>query len=86
MKPLIPPPPSPLTLSCRGLLVDLSQCRGCELKENLWICLHCGALGCGRQQFGGIGGNSHALDHYHATGHMVACKLGTITPEGSAGR
>ncbi|RKP15485.1 hypothetical protein BJ684DRAFT_6943 [Piptocephalis cylindrospora] len=64
--------------------IDLSKCSQCDLRENLWICLHCGALGCGRQQFGGIGGNGHALDHFHTTGHMVACKLGTITPEGSA--
>jgi len=44
----------------------------------------CGNLGCGRQQYGGIGGNGHALKHYETTGHAVSCKLGTITPEGSA--
>jgi ubiquitin carboxyl-terminal hydrolase 5/13 len=48
----------------------------------LWLCLTCGSVNCGRQQFGGIGGNGHALQHYSATGHGVGVKLGTITPEG----
>jgi ubiquitin carboxyl-terminal hydrolase 5/13 len=42
-------------------------------------------LGCGRQQYGGLGGNSHALKHYEETKHPVAVKLGTITAEGTAG-
>ncbi|KIJ46150.1 hypothetical protein M422DRAFT_206385 [Sphaerobolus stellatus SS14] len=62
----------------------LAHCTKCELKENLWLCLTCGSLGCGRQQFGGIGGNGHGLKHYEETGHPVAVKLGTITPEGGA--
>lgn len=56
----------------------------CDLKENLWLCLECGNLGCGRSQFGGIGGNSHGLAHADASSHGVAVKLGSITPEGSA--
>ena len=56
----------------------------CDLKENLWLCLECGNLGCGRSQFGGVGGNSHALAHADQTSHAVAVKLGSITPEGSA--
>lgn len=32
--------------------LDLTKCSQCDLRENLWICLHCGALGCGRQQYG----------------------------------
>lgn len=56
----------------------------CELKENLWLCLACGNLGCGRSQFGGIGGNSHALAHSDLTSHGVAVKLGSITADGSA--
>lgn len=62
----------------------LAHCSQCDLKENLWLCMVCGSLGCGRQQYGGIGGNGHALDHFSQTGHAVACKLGTITPEGNA--
>ncbi|KAG5643673.1 hypothetical protein DXG03_000504 [Asterophora parasitica] len=62
----------------------LAHCSRCDLKENLWLCLACGALGCGRQQFGGAGGNGHGLAHFEETGHGVSVKLGTITPEGSA--
>jgi ubiquitin carboxyl-terminal hydrolase 5/13 len=54
------------------------------LKENLWLCLTCGNLGCGRAQYGGIGGNGHALKHFEATGHPIAVKMGSITPEGTA--
>ncbi|KAF8877415.1 hypothetical protein BD779DRAFT_1557507 [Infundibulicybe gibba] len=62
----------------------MTHCSSCDLKENLWLCLTCGSLGCGRQQFGGLSGNSHGLAHYEATGHGVSVKLGTITPEGGA--
>jgi uncharacterized UBP type Zn finger protein len=63
----------------------LSSCKSCDLKENLWLCLTCGNTGCGRQQFGGIGGNGHGMAHFDQTQHPVAVKLGTITPEGTAG-
>lgn len=56
----------------------------CDLKENLWLCLECGNLGCGRSQFGGVGGNSHALAHSDQTSHGVAVKLGSITADGTA--
>lgn len=62
--------------------VDLTKCLQCDLKENLWICIHCGALGCGRQQFGStIPGNSHALSHYDIAGHPVAVKLGSLSAD-----
>ncbi|CAG8563601.1 127_t:CDS:10, partial [Paraglomus occultum] len=63
---------------------SLAHCNDCDLKENLWLCLTCGNLGCGRQQFGGISGNGHGVAHYEKTKHPVSCKLGTITPEGTA--
>lgn len=63
---------------------DLGGCAQCDLKENLWLCLQCGALGCGRAQFGGVGGNSHALAHAKESGHGVAVKLGSISAEGTA--
>ena len=63
---------------------DLGRCSMCDLKENLWLCLQCGNLGCGRQQFGGVGGNSHGLKHTELTSHPVTVKLGSITPEGTA--
>ena len=62
---------------------DLSGCYACDLKQNLWLCLVCGNLGCGRNQIG-IEGNSHALSHSDESGHGVAVKLGSITPEGTA--
>lgn len=56
----------------------------CDLKENLWLCLECGNLGCGRSQRGGVSGNSHGLKHTETTNHTTAVKLGSITPEGTA--
>ena len=63
----------------------LAHCAKCDLTGNLWLCLTCGSLGCGRQQFSGISGNGHGLQHFEETGHPVSIKLGTITPEGGAG-
>jgi ubiquitin carboxyl-terminal hydrolase 5/13 len=62
-----------------------THCSSCELTSNLWLCLTCGFANCGRKQFGGIGGNGHALSHFQETGHMLGVKLGTITPEGAGG-
>ncbi|GAA5848588.1 hypothetical protein JCM8547_004563 [Rhodosporidiobolus lusitaniae] len=72
--------PEPKKLEPAGL----ASCASCDLTSNLWLCLVCGALGCGRQQFGGGGGNGHALAHTQETGHAVAVKMGTIEPDGSA--
>lgn len=63
---------------------NLAHCASCDLKENLWLCLQCGNLGCGRAQIGGVGGNGHALAHFNTLNHPVAVKLGSITPEGTA--
>lgn len=63
---------------------SLGHCSQCDLHENLWLCLECGNLGCGRAQFGGVSGHSHALAHSKETSHGVAVKLGSITPEGTA--
>ncbi|KAF8610742.1 ubiquitinyl hydrolase [Ceratobasidium sp. AG-I] len=60
------------------------HCARCDLKENMWLCLACGALGCGRAQYGGTGGNGHGLEHWKETGHPVSVKVGTITAEGTA--
>lgn len=60
--------------------LNLQQCSSCDLKENLWICLHCGNIGCGRQQFGGVPGNSHAVKHHdEKSTHHIAVKLGSLT-------
>jgi ubiquitin carboxyl-terminal hydrolase 5/13 len=62
----------------------LGRCNDCELNENLWLCLTCGNLGCGRRQFGGSGGNNHGVDHTTSSGHAVAVKLGSLTADGNA--
>jgi len=64
----------------------LVHCSKCDLKENLWLCLTCGNLGCGRQQYGGGGGNGHAIAHFEETRHPVCVKQGTITKEGDGGK
>lgn len=65
--------------------LDLGQCSACELKENLWLCLTCGSLGCGRSQFGSdVKGHGHALAHGTEAHHPVAVKLGSISSEGTA--
>ena len=63
---------------------DLAHCNQCDLKENLWLCLTCGNLGCGRRQFGGTGGNNHGVEHTQTSQHPVAVKLGSLTAEGNA--
>ncbi|SCU91718.1 LAFA_0F05380g1_1 [Lachancea sp. 'fantastica'] len=54
-------------------------CLECGLDNNLWLCLHCGHIGCGRQQVG-IQGHSHALKHFNDNaGHPLAVKLGSLS-------
>jgi len=62
----------------------LKKCQECEMGDNLWLCMGCGYVGCGRRQFDGSGGNGHAAKHAQSQGHVVSLKLGTISPEGSA--
>ncbi|CAL5999494.1 Ubiquitinyl_hydrolase 1 [Hexamita inflata] len=50
------------------------KCADCELTKNLWLCLTCGRLSCGRKNWDGTGGNGHALMHATATNHSVALK------------
>lgn len=62
--------------------LQLKKCNNCELNENLWICLHCGNLGCGRSQFGGVPGNSHAMLHEKENSdHCIAVKLGSLSTD-----
>jgi ubiquitin carboxyl-terminal hydrolase 5/13 len=62
--------------------LQLQHCNSCDLSENLWICLHCGSLGCGRSQFGGVPGNSHAMAHQKEhPGHSIAVKLGSLSSD-----
>uniref|UniRef100_A0A6Q2X419 ubiquitinyl hydrolase 1 n=1 Tax=Esox lucius TaxID=8010 RepID=A0A6Q2X419_ESOLU len=59
------------------------RCEVCDLQENLWMNLTDGRVFCGRRYFDGSGGNNHALLHFQQTGHPLAVKLGTITPDGA---
>ena len=56
------------------------KCSSCELTDNLWLCLYCGNLGCGRQQVG-IEGHSHAVKHHASTQHPLAIKLGSLSKD-----
>ncbi|TNN06844.1 BRCA1-associated protein isoform 2 [Schistosoma japonicum] len=51
------------------ILAD-SQCADCDIRQNLWICLICGHVGCGRY------GQKHAQLHFEETGHTFALELG----------
>ena len=61
-----------------------AHCGECELSSNLWLCLTCGHLACGRKNYDGTGGNGHALEHHEKTGHTMVVKTGTVTAEGNA--
>lgn len=55
------------------------SCDSCNLNQNLWLCLECGNIGCGREQVG-IEGHSHALSHYQNNHtHPLAVKLGSLS-------
>lgn len=49
----------------------LSTCSACSSTTNLWICLICGNIGCGRY------GRAHAHQHYQDTTHLYALELET---------
>ncbi|RKP10708.1 hypothetical protein THASP1DRAFT_9531, partial [Thamnocephalis sphaerospora] len=48
-----------------------NQCAVCSATENLWICLICGHIGCGRYV------EAHAWQHYEQTGHLYSLELET---------
>ncbi|TDL23678.1 BRCA1-associated protein [Rickenella mellea] len=49
----------------------LASCSDCDSRINLWICLICGNIGCGRL------GRAHAKGHYELTGHVYSLELET---------
>lgn len=61
------------------------KCGDCDKRDNLWLNLSDGYIGCGRRNFDGTGGNGHALAHFQASNglHPLCVKLGTITPSGA---
>jgi len=48
-----------------------SHCATCGSRENLWICLICGHVGCGRYM------EAHAADHFRESGHCYSLELET---------
>lgn len=40
-----------------------NQCLECDVRENLWMCLSCGFIGCSRQQWRGERQEVHSLGH-----------------------
>ncbi|CAG8492231.1 1379_t:CDS:2, partial [Paraglomus occultum] len=51
--------------------LEQNECGVCGATENLWICLLCGNIGCGRYQ------EKHAYSHYEQTSHLYALELET---------
>ncbi|KAK9813824.1 hypothetical protein WJX73_000232 [Symbiochloris irregularis] len=57
---------------CRYVANDApsaSRCSCCGTSEDLWICLICGHIGCGRYR------ERHAVDHWRDTEHAYALEL-----------
>ncbi|KAK9368585.1 hypothetical protein V1509DRAFT_623335 [Lipomyces kononenkoae] len=53
----------------QSLLSEPNQCSACGAVQNLWICLICGNIGCGRYD------EAHAFQHYMESDHMYAMDL-----------
>jgi BRCA1-associated protein len=52
---------------------DQCECFECGYFDNLWICMICGHIGCGRYQ------EAHAYDHYLETNHVFTLEIETQT-------
>ncbi|CCH62171.1 hypothetical protein TBLA_0G02310 [Henningerozyma blattae CBS 6284] len=50
---------------------DSNHCLVCNSLDNLWICLICGNIGCGRYNL------KHAIEHYEKTSHCFAMDMKT---------
>lgn len=48
-----------------------AECNVCHSEVNLWVCLLCGNVGCGRYD------EAHAMAHHHETGHAFAMDIAT---------
>ncbi|KAI5298735.1 hypothetical protein KEM56_003818, partial [Ascosphaera pollenicola] len=46
-------------------------CKVCQTEVNLWVCLICGNVGCGRYD------EAHAISHFRETGHAFAMDMST---------
>ncbi|KAL4919953.1 hypothetical protein BDW62DRAFT_28652 [Aspergillus aurantiobrunneus] len=50
---------------------ESAECSVCHSEVNLWVCLICGNVGCGRYD------SAHAFAHYNQTSHAFAMDLST---------
>lgn len=50
---------------------ESAKCATCSATKNLWVCLICGNVGCGRYN------SKHAIQHYDTTSHCFAMDLKT---------
>ncbi|KAL3899519.1 MAG: hypothetical protein SGCHY_001996 [Lobulomycetales sp.] len=48
-----------------------NACEKCNAQDNLWICLLCGRVGCGRYN------SAHAYEHFQETSHLFSLELDT---------
>lgn len=62
---------SGLKLTKSSLARQGARCSTCGVNENLWICLICGNIGCGRYNF------KHAVQHFKETAHFFAMDVAT---------
>lgn len=60
-----------LTSKLSGDTESQKECKVCGASENLWICLICGHLGCGRYD------EAHAFAHFEHTNHNFAMDIST---------
>ena len=51
-----------------------TKCNSCTCDENLYACLDCDYIGCGRIQYGSKG-QGHMLEHYKETKHAQVVKI-----------
>ncbi|KXZ54622.1 hypothetical protein GPECTOR_4g687 [Gonium pectorale] len=61
----------PVCRYCVQGAANASRCGVCSTAVDLWICLICGHVGCGRYRAG------HAADHWRTSGHCYALELET---------
>ncbi|GFR48929.1 hypothetical protein Agub_g10934, partial [Astrephomene gubernaculifera] len=61
----------PVCRYCVQGAASTSRCGVCGTAVDLWICLICGHVGCGRYRAG------HAADHWRTSGHCYALELET---------
>lgn len=50
--------------------VDTPKCSDCSKSHDLWMCLICGNIGCGRYE------EAHAYRHFETTGHTFTLQVG----------